>query len=85
MPDPRDIVDLSLLPDGTHDSGGYRDPQAREPRQWIGVLFECCNVYSRIHKTKNGTAYAGFCPRCNAKIRVGIGNGGTSQRIFRAS
>jgi len=85
MPDSRDTFELSLLPGGCGKSAKNRSQNPRDPRAWIGVLFECCNVYARIHKTNDGTSYAGFCPRCNAKIRVGIGSGGTSQRIFRAS
>ncbi|OGR02373.1 MAG: hypothetical protein A2284_00855 [Deltaproteobacteria bacterium RIFOXYA12_FULL_61_11] len=55
-----------------------------EKRNYLGILFECCNVYARIHRTKDGTAYEGRCPRCLRPIRVAIGEGGTSQRIFKA-
>ncbi|MEQ9616933.1 MAG: hypothetical protein RLN60_02740 [Phycisphaerales bacterium] len=84
MPDPRDIVDFSFLQNDPDRAPGKQSHPAASPRPWIGILFECCNSYARIHKTRDGRAYAGFCPRCNAKIRVPIGEGGTNQRIFRA-
>ena len=85
MPDRRDIVDISSLqPEPAGRDRGGRDAPRRE-RKWLGVLFECCGMYARIYQTRDGTAYARHCPKCNAALRVGIGEGGTSQRIFRAS
>ena len=51
---------------------------------YLGIMFECCNVYARIYKNKDGTAYAGHCPKCMKSVRVKIGEGGTNTRIFRA-
>jgi hypothetical protein len=59
-------------------------PKKGQPLAWLGVMFECCNVYRRIFKRKDGEAYEGHCPRCRRFLRVPIGDGGTSQRIFRA-
>ena len=28
--------------------------QKREKRQFLGITFECCNVYARIYKNKDG-------------------------------
>lgn len=51
---------------------------------YLGIMFNCCNIYARIYKNKEGTAYVGHCPKCMRKIRVPIGEGGTGQRIFNA-
>ncbi len=53
-------------------------------RNFLGILFECCNVYGRIYKNKEQTHYVGFCPKCMRQVRVKIGEGGTSQRFFKA-
>jgi hypothetical protein len=56
-------------------------PQAK---QFLGIMFDCCNVYARIYKNKEGTHYEGRCPRCGRQLKVKIGEGGTGQRFFRA-
>ena len=53
-------------------------------KKYIGILFECCNVYRRIYTNKDGNAYEGRCPLCYAKVKVAIGPQGTDQRIFKA-
>lgn len=55
-----------------------------EKRSFLGIFFECCNVYGRIYKNKEGTAYEGRCPRCLRSVYVRVGEGGTSQRFFKA-
>ncbi len=57
----------------------------RQPRPFVGVNFECCGVYQRVYINSAGTGYEGRCPRCLAQVRLAIGPGGTSARIFRAS
>ena len=54
-------------------------------RQFLGIWFECCHVYGRLYKNKDGTAYVGRCPRCLRSFRVKVGNGGTDRRFFRGS
>ncbi len=54
-----------------------------QKRQFLGIWFDCCGVYGRIYKTKDGTAYTGRCPKCLRSVRVRVGEGGTNQRFFR--
>ena len=51
---------------------------------FLGILFECCNVYSRIYKNKEGTCYVGRCPKCMRQIKIKVGENGTKQRFFKA-
>ncbi|MDR1520052.1 MAG: hypothetical protein LBU23_07915 [Planctomycetota bacterium] len=63
---------------GMAGSGGRR-------REHLAIHFRCCHVYGYIYKNKAGSAYSGFCPRCLAKVEVGISHDGTGseQRIFQ--
>jgi PHP family Zn ribbon phosphoesterase len=58
--------------------------QKDDPKQFLGILFKCCNLYSRIYKNRDGKAYEGRCPRCGRHIVVPIGNKGTAHRFFEA-
>lgn len=60
------------------------DENKKDNVNFLGVMFECCNVYGRIYKNKEGTFYLGRCPRCMKQIKIKIGEGGTNQRFFRA-
>jgi hypothetical protein len=55
-----------------------------ETRPFLGVHFKCCNVYTRIYKNKEGTAYAGSCPKCGRPVRALVGAQGTDARFFEA-
>ena len=55
-----------------------------EKRKFLGIYFDCCNVYGRVYKNKDGSAYEGRCPKCLRFVHVPVGEGGTSQRFFRA-
>ena len=35
-----------------------------EKRKFLGIYFDCCHVYGRVYKNKEGTAYEGWCPKC---------------------
>ena len=69
---------------GEADAGSCDRDARRLRRPFLGVFFECCNVYARIYKNPAGTAYEGRCPHCCGKLRVAIGDGGTNRRFFKA-
>ncbi len=53
-------------------------------KNFLGIMFECCNVYARIYKNKEGTYYVGRCPKCMKQIKIKVGENGTNQRFFKA-
>ena len=55
-----------------------------QKKKFIGILFECCNVYRRIYINKGKNAYEGKCPKCDGEIKIMIGPGGTDTRFFSA-
>jgi PHP family Zn ribbon phosphoesterase len=57
---------------------------ARTPRPFIGMLFKCCQVYTRIYLNKAGSAYDGRCPRCGKSIRIEARPGGSASRFWSA-
>ncbi len=59
-------------------------PYSHKKKKFIGIHFECCNVYRRIYVNKDHTAYAGHCPKCFRKVRARIGGEGTDNRFFKA-
>lgn len=78
-------------PDFLIDIEGIEPPDAPPPndaalshRPWIGIRFDCCGVYSRIYRSLTASAYEGRCPHCQRPVRVLIGRGGTTQRLFVA-
>ena len=54
-------------------------------RPFVGIMFECCNVYVRLYKNKKGDHYAGHCSHCLRPLRLPIGEGGSDNRFFRAT
>lgn len=60
------------------------EEETKTPRKFLGIYFECCNIYGRLYQNKEGTAYSGFCPRCMRRLNVKVGEGGVNQRFFKA-
>lgn len=58
--------------------------RALKSKKYVGMLFECCNVYQRIYINKTKTAYSGNCPKCCKKVEIKIALHGTSARFFKA-
>ncbi|MBT4097304.1 MAG: hypothetical protein HOC05_00990 [Gemmatimonadetes bacterium] len=56
-----------------------------ESRKYLGIHFQCCNVYVRAYIDKQGKKYTGQCPRCHKRVDVKVGEGGTNARFFNAS
>ena len=65
-------------PEPTGSAGSSKKP-------FISVQFECCNVYQRVYRNADGTAYVGWCPRCSRKVVARISPDGVDTRFFRAT
>ena len=55
-----------------------------EKRKFLGVHYQCCNVYARAYMNKEKTAYTGACPRCGKRVEMKIGRDGIDSRFFSA-
>ena len=42
-------------------------------KKYIGILFECCNVYRRIYINKDGNATRVVAPSATLKLRLRLG------------
>jgi len=52
---------------------------------FLGIHFECCQVYARIYKNEKAQKYRGRCPKCLKVVEVRVDpRGGTKERFFRA-
>lgn len=80
--EPPYILDVTGLSDGPSEDAS--EPAGSGERPWIGIQYECCGVYQRVYRNREGTAYESACPRCGRQVRVRVGQGGTSQRMFKA-
>ena len=67
----------------TQAKGGGNGPA--NGRAWLGIFFNCCSQYGRIHKNAAGTRYVGRCPRCGCEVSARVGEGGTDQRFFETT
>jgi hypothetical protein len=88
MRDDRDYrLDLSAAASGKASAPSQPDskPGDVSARPFISVHFACCNLYLRIYRSADGTAYCGRCPKCAKPVNVAVGQGGTDARIFRVT
>lgn len=54
-------------------------------RPYVGMMFKCCRVYSRIYLNRAGTAFVGHCPKCAAKVELkAVAEGGSKSRFWTA-
>jgi hypothetical protein len=65
-------------------SASMKSGENRPARKYIGVHFRCCNIYYRIYRNSNATAYEGYCPKCHKKVYIKIGESGVQNRFFEA-
>ncbi|TVQ78618.1 MAG: hypothetical protein EA369_06330 [Bradymonadales bacterium] len=63
-----------------------RDAQVKtKGRPFLGIFFECCQVYQRIYREPDATRYQGHCPRCYRSIRLRVDpTEGSNCRFWRA-
>ena len=78
------ILDLSSTQASPVGRPPNADSDKTPPRPYLSILFKCCNLYAPIYKNSAGSAYAGHCPRCARAVRVPIGPGGSTSRVFIA-
>jgi hypothetical protein len=57
----------------------------KKGKEFIGVTFKCCRVYTRIYLNKQKTAFIGWCPKCAAKMEIHISSSGSDTRFFQAN
>ncbi len=80
-------LDLTSEPGDSKPRAGNASNKEGETggaRPFVGVTFNCCSVYSRIYRTRDGKAYAGNCPKCSNPVRLVIGAGGSNSRFYTA-
>ena len=56
----------------------------RQQRRYLGTMFACCGVYTRVYVNRQETAYEGKCPKCSKRVQLRIGSGGTDSQFFTA-
>lgn len=87
MSDEDYVVDIDGL-------GGRASPDPPTParpaqgksddRPFLSIHFTCCNVYQRVYRSAEGSAYVGWCPKCARKVEAKIGPDGVRTRFFQA-
>ena len=82
--DPRDyVVDISSLKKSAEPEMTGTTPSRGDGI--LNILFKCCNVYAKIRRVADGSAFAGHCPKCARGIRIEIDPNSTNTgRFFTA-
>lgn len=61
------------------------DKPSSQGRKYLGIKFECCDVYQRVYFNEKQKMYIGRCPRCLKRVKIAVDSEkGTSHRFFRA-
>ncbi len=81
MTDKGQHLDLSS---GDEFSSAQQAGSSAAAGQFLGVHFQCCDVYVRVYPNAERTAYQGNCPRCARPVKFLIGEEGTCARFFSA-
>ena len=79
------IVDIGGLNPREGAPGSDRKSVGQIGRPWLAVRWRCCEVYSRVYRNPEATAYEGRCPTCGRPLSIKVGPGGTDCRFFDAS
>jgi len=58
--------------------------QPAHKRPFIGMRFQCCRVYSRLHLNCDGTAFVGWRPRRAGKATIRVSPTGSKPCFFTA-
>lgn len=78
--DPRDYkLELSSL---SEEPAKPRATFSVENRDYLRVMFACCNAYSRVYLPEGRTRVEARCPRCLRPITFRVVPGGSSDRTF---
>jgi hypothetical protein len=75
---PGEFLDVSSEPP-------HRPASGAASRPFLGVRFNCCDIYQRLYPNREATVYEGACPSCGRPVRFPIGPGGTDARFFEVS
>lgn len=51
-------------------------------REFIGIFWECCKVYSRVYLNSRRSAFVGWCPKCARRVQVDVSPTGSRSRFF---
>lgn len=66
----------------TGKSKDNKGKNEKPKRKFVGVIFKCCNVYSRIYIDKGKDKFVGFCPKCGAKMEIYASSTGSKSNFF---